>query len=94
MKTILVTGSNGLLGQKLVELLTQQPDKKVIATARGENRLPFKEGYDYFSMDITKPEEVASVIQKTMPDVIVHGAAMTNVGISVNLKKKRVGHKT
>lgn len=79
MKTILVTGSNGLLGQKLVELLTQQSDKKVIATARGENRLPFKEGYDYFSMDITKPEEVASVIQKTMPDVIVHGAAMTNV---------------
>lgn len=79
MKTILVTGSNGLLGQKLVELLTQQSDKKVIATARGENRLPFKEGYDYFSMDITKPEEVASVIQKTMPDVIIHGAAMTNV---------------
>lgn len=79
MKTILVTGSNGLLGQKLVELLTQQSDKKVIATARGENRLPFKEGYDYFSMDITKPEEVASVIEKTMPDVIVHGAAMTNV---------------
>lgn len=79
MKTILVTGSNGLLGQKLVELLTQQSDKKVIATARGENRLPFKEGYDYFSMDITKPEEVASVIQKTMPNVIIHGAAMTNV---------------
>ena len=79
MKTILVTGSNGLLGQKLIELLIQQPDTKVIATARGENRLPFKEGYDYFSMDITKPEEVASVIQKTMPDVIVHGAAMTNV---------------
>ena len=79
MKTILVTGSNGLLGQKLVELLTQQSDKKVIATARGENRLPFKEGYDYFSMDITKPEEVASVIQKTIPDVIIHGAAMTNV---------------
>lgn len=79
MKTILVTGSNGLLGQKLVELLTQQSDTKVIATARGENRLPFKEGYEYFSMDITKPEEVASVIQKTMPDVIVHGAAMTNV---------------
>lgn len=79
MKTILVTGSNGLLGQKLVELLTQQSDTKVIATARGENRLPFKEGYEYFSMDITKPEEVASVIQKTMPDVIIHGAAMTNV---------------
>ena len=79
MKTILVTGSNGLLGQKLVELLIQQPEIKVIATARGENRLPFKNGYDYFSMDITKPEEIAHVIQKTSPDVIIHGAAMTNV---------------
>jgi len=79
MKTILVTGSNGLLGQKLVELLLQQPAIKVIATARGENRLPFKEGYEYFSMDITKPKEIAEVIEKTQPSVIVHGAAMTNV---------------
>lgn len=79
MKTILITGSNGLLGQKLVELLIQQPNIKVIATARGENRLPFKEGYEYHSMDITNHEEVAVVIEKTQPDAIVHGAAMTNV---------------
>lgn len=79
MKTILITGSNGLLGQKLVELLVQQPTIKVIATARGENRLPFKEGYDYCSMDITNREEVVSVIEKTLPDAIIHGAAMTNV---------------
>lgn len=79
MKTILITGSNGLLGQKLVELLIQQPNIKVIATARGENRLPFKEGYEYHSMDITNRDEVATVIEKTQPDAIVHGAAMTNV---------------
>jgi dTDP-4-dehydrorhamnose reductase len=79
MKTILITGSNGLLGQKLVELLIQQPTIKVIATARGDNRLPFTEGYDYYSMDITNREEVMSVIEKTRPDAIIHGAAMTNV---------------
>jgi dTDP-4-dehydrorhamnose reductase len=79
MKTILITGSNGLLGQKLVELLIQQPTIKVIATARGENRLPFTEGYDYYSMDITNRDEVVSVIEKTLPDAIIHGAAMTNV---------------
>lgn len=79
MKTVLITGSNGLLGQKLVELLVQQPTIKVIATARGENRLPFTEGYDYHSMDITNREEVTSVVEKTLPDAIIHGAAMTNV---------------
>lgn len=79
MKTILITGSNGLLGQKLVELLIQQPTIKVIATARGENRLPFKEGYDYYCMDITNRDEVVSVIEKTLPDAVIHGAAMTNV---------------
>lgn len=79
MKTILITGSNGLLGQKLVELLVQQPTIKVIATARGENRLPFTDGYDYYSMDITNREVVTFVIEKTLPDAIIHGAAMTNV---------------
>lgn len=79
MKTILITGSNGLLGQKLVELLVQQPTIKVIATARGENRLPFTEGYEYCSMDITNQNEVMSVIEKNLPDAIIHGAAMTNV---------------
>jgi len=36
---ILITGSNGLLGQKLVELLLQQPDVQVVATSRGANKL-------------------------------------------------------
>nr|GFD29266.1 hypothetical protein [Tanacetum cinerariifolium] len=36
---ILLTGSNGLLGQKLVALLRQQPEVAVVATARGINRL-------------------------------------------------------
>ena len=39
MQKILITGSNGLLGQKLVELIAQKTNYQLIATSRGENRL-------------------------------------------------------
>eukprot|EP01098_Paradermamoeba_levis_P017306 TRINITY_DN989_c0_g2_i1.p1 TRINITY_DN989_c0_g2~~TRINITY_DN989_c0_g2_i1.p1 ORF type:complete len:300 (-),score=-0.36 TRINITY_DN989_c0_g2_i1:1371-2270(-) len=79
MKKILITGANGLLGQKLVDLLTKQPNVELIATARGDNRLPFSEGYTYQSMDITDRQQVLDVIGKAKPDVVIHGAAMTDV---------------
>ncbi len=78
-KKILITGSNGLLGQKLVYLLANHSDIILIATARGKNRLPFTEGYDYQEMDITNPEQVSEVIEKVKPNAIIHTAAMTNV---------------
>jgi dTDP-4-dehydrorhamnose reductase len=78
-KRILLTGSNGLLGQKLVELLIQKSDVYVIATARGDNRLPFVEGYEYHPMDITDAVQVHEVLELTKPNVVIHTAAMTNV---------------
>ena len=44
---LLITGANGLLGQKLVALLTQTPGIDLVATARGQNRLPTTDGYTY-----------------------------------------------
>jgi dTDP-4-dehydrorhamnose reductase len=79
MKKILITGSNGLLGQKLVEKLCQDADIEVIATAKGDNRLPFSSNYQYHSLDITMEEEVQAIIEKYKPEVIIHTAAMTNV---------------
>ena len=79
MKTVLVTGSNGLLGQKLTDLYATKQDVKLIATGRGENRHPLKSGYTYEVMDITNREQVFEVIGKHKPDCIIHGAAMTNV---------------
>jgi dTDP-4-dehydrorhamnose reductase len=79
MKKILITGSNGLLGQKLVALLVNKPDIELIATAKGQNRASILEGYDYASMDITSENEVLEVIGTYRPDVIIHTAAMTNV---------------
>jgi len=76
---IVVTGSNGLLGQKLVYKLRNQANITCIATARGENRLMQKEGYVYDEMDITNAEEVKKVVSKHKPDALIHTAAMTNV---------------
>ncbi|MFN6944229.1 MAG: SDR family oxidoreductase [Cytophagaceae bacterium] len=78
-KRVLITGANGLLGQKLVQLLTEDPLYDLIATGRGENRLPQKEGYTYLSLDITKKSQVEEVVSTLNPDFIIHTAAMTNV---------------
>lgn len=76
---ILITGSNGLLGQKLVYALRKMDTVTCIATARGENRIREKAGYTYESMDLTDPLRVKEVVEKYRPDCIIHSAAMTNV---------------
>ena len=77
---ILITGSNGLLGQKLVALILNQGNHELIATARGANRLPFdQQKYTYTPLDITDQAQVNSVIAEHQPDVVIHTAAMTNV---------------
>ena len=79
MQKILVTGSNGLLGQKLVYKLKSDANVSLIATARGENRLIDKSGYVYESLDITNLQNVKDVFTKHLPDVVINTAAMTNV---------------
>jgi dTDP-4-dehydrorhamnose reductase len=78
-KRILITGSNGLLGQKLVALLAANNSVETIATAKGENRLTLSEGYQYVEMDVTDAFQVDGVLSQIRPDVIIHTAAMTNV---------------
>jgi len=79
MKMILVTGSNGLLGQKLVYKLRNRADIQLIATARGENRLAEQSGYEFHSLDTTHRDAVLSIIEHFKPDSVIHAAAQTNV---------------
>jgi len=81
MRKIFITGSNGLLGQKLVYALKKRNDVDVIATARGENRLLDKTGYRYFSLDISNENEVKQLMEDCKPNVVIHCAAMTNVDV-------------
>jgi dTDP-4-dehydrorhamnose reductase len=75
---ILITGANGLLGHKLVDLLPRQPGVVTIATARRTmSGLP--PAVLFSRLDITDREQVQSVIALHRPDVIIHTAAMTNV---------------
>jgi len=78
-KKILITGSNGLLGQKLVYRLLKEANVEIIATSKGENRLKSQSGYIYQSLDITDETAVKNVFLKYTPDVVINTAAMTNV---------------
>ena len=74
-----MTGSNGLLGQKLVYTLKDRTDVELIATARGANRLVDQTGYLFRSMDIEDRQSVDAVIDTVKPHHIIHTAAMTQV---------------
>lgn len=76
---ILITGSNGLLGQKLVAALRGSEEVELIATSRGPDRTPTREGYRYFELDCTDRAQVDRVFGTAAPDAVIHTAAMTNV---------------
>jgi len=77
---ILLTGSNGLLGQKLVALLRQQPSVTLVATARGTNRLAdLYPDLRFVPLDVTDAAQVRQVLAQEQPTHLIHTAAMTQV---------------
>ena len=84
---ILITGSNGLLGQKLLHKLRQDSSVELIATSKGENRVSEKNGYSYFNVDITHESAVVQIIAAQKPEVVINTAAMTNVDLCEDEKK-------
>ena len=78
-KKVVVTGSNGLLGQKMIKLLVGKKEYEVFGLSRGENRLHSKSGYTYYSIDLTQEVELEKLLKAIEPDLLVHTAAMTNV---------------
>jgi len=76
-KKILITGSNGLLGQKLISLLKN--DHQLLATSSGQNIINDKSNYSYSSLDITDAKSVELLFHSFKPDVVINTAAMTNV---------------
>lgn len=75
---ILITGSNGLLGQKIIQQLLKR-GITFLATSNGENRNSNCPDTAYQTMDITNLEEVLKVVSSFLPSHIIHTAAMTNV---------------
>src|SRR5690606_31940725 len=78
-RKILVTGSNGLLGQKLTDLALADDRITLVATSRGENRPPIKDGYTYIDLDIQDSDRLRTAVAEHLPQTIINTAAMTNV---------------
>ena len=79
MKKILITGANGLLGQKLVSLIAKQESVHLLVTARGECRFSIPENVSYQNLDITNAADCKSLMEEYQPDALIHAAAMTQV---------------
>lgn len=77
---ILITGANGLLGQKLVRQIIEENVFEAIPSGLGESRLPEDlKIQNWLTLDIQNRDQVMAEIGKMKPDYIINTAAMTNV---------------
>lgn len=75
---ILISGSNGLLGQKLVKRCIKH-NIPFIASSLGENRNPNCPSENYFPLDICEETQLKSLFELHQFSSIIHTAAITNV---------------
>jgi dTDP-4-dehydrorhamnose reductase len=73
---VLITGANGFLGQHLYLYLAAK-NIEVVAISRGGCRIPAKEAFQYYPIDLTDKIAVHQMLHVTKPDVVVHAAAMS-----------------
>lgn len=85
---IFITGSNGLLGQKLLNKLQSNILFHLIASSKGESRVKNKFNYKYYDLDITDKLAVSELICDVRPDVVINTAAMTNVDLCEEQREK------
>ncbi len=75
MNKILITGGSGLLGSNIAKLASSNFK---VYTTYNKNRVSMKDVY-FFQIDITKKEQLIK-IEQIKPELIIHCAALTNVG--------------
>ena len=87
MNKVVITGSNGLLGQSLLTLLLEEKEKyKVYGFSRGINKSR-REDFKYISIDVTNKALLKKEIKEIKPDFIINTAAMTQVDDCENQKE-------
>lgn len=75
---ILITGANGLLGQAVTSVFKRESDFDLCLTSVEETSFSGSDN-QYVCLDITKKEDVKTVISKYQPDVVINCAAFTDV---------------
>jgi len=77
MQKVLITGSNGLLGQTLINRLVSRYE--VVGLSRGANRNLNKASYQYIDIDLLDFSRLRELLSDMNPDYIINTAAMTHV---------------
>lgn len=80
MKRIMITGSNGLLGQKVVDILSRSDYPLMLISLEAESVFD-EEIFPYRQIDLSQKQEVRKVIDLFEPDIIIHTAAVTDVDL-------------
>jgi dTDP-4-dehydrorhamnose reductase len=83
---VLVTGANGMLGQRTVEFYSSREDVELLATSVEDKSAI--DSSDYVSCDIKSREHIKKLIYDYCPDFIVHTAAFTNVDLSEKMREE------
>lgn len=78
-KRILIVGANGLLGQKLCEIITRSGAYHLSISSLSEKPMCQVVGAQYTQCDITNKKETKALVAAVKPDIIINAAAMTNV---------------
>lgn len=76
---ILVVGSNGLLGQKVVEVFVRGTAATVTAASVEPASVRPLQSVPYRELDITSRQDVKSLVAELDPEVVINCAALTNV---------------
>lgn len=84
MKKILVTGSNGFIGQEILYQALVAGKIELFALSRGENRFSTQDfsvpgAYTFISVDVCDDVQMERAIKEYQPDCVIHTVAMANV---------------
>ena len=80
MIKVVITGSNGLLGQTLLDLLILDGKYQVHGVSRGPSRYPVN-GFQYHTVDLSDKIQVNAALAAISPNFIINTAAMTHVDV-------------
>lgn len=76
-KRILIIGSNGMLGQRLIEFFSKSKNVELLCVSVEEKS--YFDQVQYEQLDITQKNSVRKIILDFFPDIVINTAAYTNV---------------
>lgn len=85
LRKVIVTGGAGFIGSHIVdELINKNYQVTVIDNLITGNRSNLPDNIPFYHIDIKEKEHLETIFSKERPDIVIHLAAQTSVGDSVN----------